>query len=396
MRIGITTSVIQRGQTGIAQYVIGLLHGLVRHALDHRFTAFVLEEDAPLFAFAQDWMNLHLVPEEFRPPVEDILWHQRHLPRLARQLGLQVLHVPSYRRMLWRRPCALVATIHDLAPFRVPGKYEWKRMLYGRFVARMLARRQHEIIAVSETTARDVARFFKVRPARVTAIHNGIDHGRFTPGDRRQARALAGERFGVTAPFFLYVARLEHPGKNHVRLIRAFNKFKAATGLDWQLVFAGKDWDGAAEIHKAVLQSPHFNDIRCLGFVTQEDLPLLYRAAEVFLYPSLHEGFGLPPIEAMACGCPVISSPRGSLAEVIGDAAPLVDPEDADAWADQMLRMAADNVARSLWQKAGLNRAKRFDWTRAAVLTLRVYARAIDRAQGLPVGPVLEDALAGY
>jgi hypothetical protein len=111
---------------------------------------------------------LHLVKERYRPAVRNVLWHQVTLPRLTRQLGLEVLHVPSYRRMLWPRPCALVATIHDLAPFRLPGKYDPLRMFYGRVVARALARRQHEIIAVSQHTATDIRHFFRVQPERLT------------------------------------------------------------------------------------------------------------------------------------------------------------------------------------------------------------------------------------
>src|SRR5213076_81814 len=123
----------------------------------HRFTLFVLAEDLPLFDFARDKMEFVVVPERFRPPVKNILWHQTELPSLVRQLRLDVLHVPSYRRLLWPKPCALVATIHDLAPFHVARKYDWKRMFYGRVVARKLARRQDEIIAISANTARDIA-----------------------------------------------------------------------------------------------------------------------------------------------------------------------------------------------------------------------------------------------
>ena len=192
-------------------------------------TLYVLEEDLPLLDFAKGQMQLVPVPERFRPPVKNILWHQTELPKLARRHGLDVLHVPSYRRLLWPKPCPLVATIHDLAPFRVTRKYDWKRMLYGRVVARRLAQRQDQIIAISENTARDIRTFFRVPPERMTVVHNGLEHDRFFPGSREQARAEVAERYGLRGPFFLYVARLEHPAKNHVRLISAFEEFKAAT-----------------------------------------------------------------------------------------------------------------------------------------------------------------------
>src|SRR6266853_4496999 len=156
MRIGISTSVIQRGKSGVGQYVFALLRALLTRRHPHKFILFVLEEDLPLFAFAKDTTEIVAVPEKFRPPVTNILWHQNRLPTLARNLELDVLHIPSYRRMLWPRPCPLVSTIHDLAPFSVANKYDWKRMFYGRVVARRIARRQDSSIAVSQSTARDI------------------------------------------------------------------------------------------------------------------------------------------------------------------------------------------------------------------------------------------------
>ena len=129
MNIGLSTSVIQRGKTGVAQYVFALVSALARHHTRHELTLFVLADDVPLFDFARESATLVPVSERFRPPVKDILWHQTVLPSLARAHRLDVLHVPSYRRMLWPRPCALVSTIHDLAPFHVAGKYDWKRMI---------------------------------------------------------------------------------------------------------------------------------------------------------------------------------------------------------------------------------------------------------------------------
>jgi glycosyltransferase involved in cell wall biosynthesis len=383
MRIGISTSVVQRGQTGIAQYLFALLRALQPYSGENQFVLFVLEDDLPLFDFAKPAMQIVPVPERFRPPVKNILWHQRALPSLARARRLEVLHVPSYRRLLWPRPCPLVATIHDLAPFRVPKKYSWTRMFYGRVVARRLAQRQDAIIAISENTARDIRQFFAVPPDRINVIHNGVEHDRFFPGSPEAARAEVARRHQLAAPFFLYVARLEHPAKNHVRLISAFNEFKSATRSDWQLVFGGSDWHGAQAIHAAARQSPFAKDIRLLGFVANDDLPDLYRAAEAFVYPSLYEGFGMPPIEAMACGCPVICSARGSLGEVVGPAAAIVEPEDVASIGRQLGLLATDPGLRARLREAGLAQAKRFDWNRTAEETLSLYMRLRINAEKL-------------
>lgn len=375
MKIGISTSVVQRGRSGIAQHVFAVLRAMLEQRGNDSFVLFALRDDLPLFRFAERDAELVAVDERFRHPVADILWHQMALPRLARRHRLDVIHAPSYRRMLWSAPCARVATIHDLAPFRLAGKYDRARMLYGRVVAPRLARRQHRIVAVSRSTAADLERFFGIDGDSIDVVLNGVDHARFSPGPPDAARARAVAK-GIAEPFFLYVARLEHPAKNHVRLIEAFEIFKRRTGSRWQLVFGGADWHGAEEIHARIAASGYRADIRCLGFVADDALPDWYRAAGAFVYPSLFEGFGMPPVEAMACGCPVLCSPMGALAETAGDAAALVDPLDVGAISSALGRLASDEEWRGRLASAGLAHAARFDWKVAGSATLAAYRRA--------------------
>jgi glycosyltransferase involved in cell wall biosynthesis len=172
------------------------------------------------------------------------------------------------------------------------------------------------------------------------------------------------------------VARLEHPGKNHARLIDAFNRFKSATGSPWRLVLAGGDWHGAETIRELVRASPFASDIILPGFVAPAELPDWYRAADVFVFPSLYEGFGLPPVEAMACACPVLSSESGALEETVGGAAGRLEPLDAVQIQAQMTRAATDRGWLSYLQAKGLARARKFDWGATAEATLGVYERA--------------------
>lgn len=383
MRIAISTSVIQRGKTGVAQYLFALVKMLRSYAEEHQFVLFVLEQDLPLFDFAKREMQIVPVPEKFRAPLKNIFWHQTKLPALIREHKIDVLHIPSYRRMLWQKPCALVTTIHDLAPFHVADKYDWKRMFYGRVVAKKLARRQDEIIAISENTARDLETFFGLSRKNISVIHNGLDGEQFTPGSKAAATNFMAQKHKITAPFFLYLARLEHPAKNHVRLIQAFNRFKAETNSNWHLVFGGSDWHGAEVIHQTMQRSPFGCDIHSLGFVPADDLPTLYRAADVFVYPSLYEGFGLPPIEAMACGCPVISSTCGSLGEVVGNAAKIIEPENISQIKNALNELANDSELRERLRQSGLARATCFNWKKTADATLKIYQRAFERAAEL-------------
>jgi glycosyltransferase involved in cell wall biosynthesis len=384
MRIGISTLMIQRGKTGVAQYLFALVRALQKQSSPHQFTLFVLEEDIPLFKFVDGTTNIVGVPERYRPPVKNILWHQQQLPGLAHKFELQLLHIPSYRRLLARRPCPLVATIHDLAPFHVPKKYDWKRMFYGRVVVRWLARRQDRIIAVSHNTAADITKFFGLPERRIEVVHNGLEHDRFYPGSTDGAKQWVAAKFDLQGPFFLYLARLEHPGKNHLRLITAFDRFKTTTHSRWKLVLGGSDWHGADTIHAAIAASPQRQHIRSLGFVPDANLPELYRAADAFVYPSLYEGFGFPPLEAMACGCPVISSTRGSLGEVIGDAALTVDAADVESIAKQLSRLALDESLRNQLRAAGIEQAGTFNWDRTASETLRVYEQTANRLPSRP------------
>ena len=379
MKIGFSTSVIQRGKTGIAQYVFSLLRALASQSTTEKFVLFVLENDAEFFRDLGERFELCLVPEKYRPPIRNIVWHQTVLPSLVRRLEIDLLHVPSYRRLVWSCPCPLVATIHDLAPFHVVNKYDLARMFYGRVVVKFLARRQNEIISVSQNTAADIEQFFHIPKNDLRVIYNGIDHERFSPRDRDQSRAAVEEKFRLNKPFFLYVARLEHPGKNHRRLIEAFERFKEQTNSDWMLALGGSDWHGADLIHARIAESAYRSHIRTLGFVSNEELPTLYSAAEAFVYPSLYEGFGFPPLEAMACGCPVISSARGSLGEVVGDAAWIVDPEDVEDMCDALLQLHSEPKSRAALVQKGLVHAREFSWERAACETLAVYKTAFHK-----------------
>jgi glycosyltransferase involved in cell wall biosynthesis len=375
MKIAISTSVIQRGKTGVAQYVLALTRALMPYADVVKFHILALAQDIPLFEFARGRMEIVPVDERWRPAVRNIWWHQQVLPRWLDKQQIDVLHVPSYRRMVRSAQCNLVSTIHDLAPFHVKKKYDLARMIYGRVIVKHLARRQNGIIAVSNSTARDIERYFGVPMQRQNVILNGIDHARFNPGDRASACAMVAQRWQLHEPFLLYVSRLEHPAKNHTRLIEAFDQFKANSGSPWQLVLAGSDWHGAEHVHAAARDSRYAKDVRFLGFVEDAVLPDLYRAASTMVYPSLFEGFGMPPIEAMACGCPVISSKCGSLGEVVGTAARIINPEDIGDMAQALQEIAMHREQREALTLAGLENAGRFNWDENAKRVMEVYEK---------------------
>ncbi len=378
MRAGLSVSVIQRGKSGVAAYIAGLLHGMAAEGWPVEMTLFGLAGDREWFAPWLERCEWVAIPEKFRPAVRDIAWHQTVLPGMLRRHRCDVVHIPSYRRILALPGRPQIVTIHDLAPFRLAAKYDRMRMLYGRHVVKRLARRAREIIAVSETTATDIREFFGIGDERLSVVYNGIDHARFRPLTPAEVR----QRLPFTADWkdgwWIYVARLEHPAKNHLRLIKAFERLRAEAPLTaGRLVLAGADWHGAGEIHEAIARSPARDWIHVAGFVPDDDLPAWYSGAKGLVFPSLFEGFGFPPIEAMACGCPVLSSDRGSLLEVVGTAARIFNPEDPAAIASAMFEVSHSGKRREELREAGFTRAGQFRWERCARETISLYRRAL-------------------
>ena len=291
-----------------------------------------------------------------------ILWKHVGLPLALARDGVDVFHSPTGTLPLWA-PCRQVVTIHDvfaaIEPHWLTPRMGWQL----RTTQRRAAHAATAVIAVSESTRRDLVERYAVPAERIRVIHNGVDHARFRPQEV-DAEAVA-RRYGVRHPFILCVGSLM-PWRNGPRLLRA------AAHLNYGLLFVGRDIWGTDPTARVAAEHG-WDWARFAGYVADSDLPALYAAASAFAYPSLYEGFGIPPIEAMACGTPVVASSAGALPEVLGDAALLVNPYDEAALADAL--QAAVNDPGTLRRK-GLERAARYTWQRTAAETWQVYAEA--------------------
>jgi glycosyltransferase involved in cell wall biosynthesis len=252
-------------------------------------------------------------------------------------------------------------------------------MFYVHHVLPALVRRLDHVLTVSESSRRDILEFAGVREDRVTVTPLGVGHARFRPLPAAQTAPRL-KALGVEPPYVLYVARLEHPGKNHVGLIRAFAEFRQRTGLPHRLVLAGPDWTRADEVHREAARSPHAAAIVFPGAVSADDLLALYAGADLFVLPSHYEGFGLPILESMACGVPVACSNTSSMPEVAGDAGVLFDPADPLSIADAMGRVLTDRPLRDELAARSLARAREYTWERTARQTRDVLRRAAGRA----------------
>jgi len=300
------------------------------------------------------------------------MWTLWALPRAARADALDVLHV-QYNAPRMRRP-AVVTTVHDITFRLFPDWFTLKDRLLLGWGLRHTLRTAAGTLVVSECTRQDLERVYGVAPETITVTPNALASGFARPPEDVIEKVL--ERLGVQRPYALFVGVLQ-PRKNIERMVRAMIAARDEHGLDHRLVVAGKVGWKAESALETVLAAEVAGAAQYLGYVADEDLPALYAGADMFVFATLYEGFGIPVLEAFACGTPVITSNVSALPEVAGDAALLVDPRDEDEIAGAIARLARDEDLRESLIARGHERVKRFSWTRTAELTLEAYERAV-------------------
>jgi glycosyltransferase involved in cell wall biosynthesis len=272
-----------------------------------------------------------------------------------------------------RVDCKIVAEIHDLSFEHVPETFRWHEHPRMRFTTRRTARKADHVITCSEYTRADIIDTYKLAPEKVTAIHLAAA-SRFAPAAGDDIARIR-DRYGLPSEFILAVGSIQ-PRKNLERLIDAYRLLNQRINAPPLVLVGKKAWLYKDSI-AAVERSGCGEKIRLTGFVPEEDLPAIYSAATVFVYPSFFEGFGLPPLEAMQCGTPVITGDRTSLPEIVGSAGVLVDPYDSKALADAIERLLSDRELRTKLTQRGLERSKMFSWEQTARDTLKVFERVV-------------------
>jgi glycosyltransferase involved in cell wall biosynthesis len=361
------------GETGNETYIRGLVRGL--RAVDDRNAYLLYTTDPALLPES-------LLDDRFRArrvsPAGNIPRLGYAMPRAAAQDRLDLLHV-TYTLPPFLR-CTSVVTVHDIAYALFPHTFSPRDRLLLSIAVPLSMRRAQRVITVSDAARRDILRHYRVAAEKVVAIPNAVeDHFRPAPDQDAWARVRA--RYGLPDRYILAVGNLQ-PRKNLRRLIEAFAALRAASRIDQRLVLVGKGLWRESDVFGAIKAHGLEEEVIATGYVPDADLPVLYRAADVFVYPSLYEGFGLPPLEAMACGTPVITSNDSSLPEVVGDAALLIEPTDVGDLATALARLLGDAALRGRLVAAGLARAARFSWEETARRTLAVYAGAMSAGTG--------------
>ena len=299
-------------------------------------------------------------------------------------LGCDLVHVPHLFWLPHHYPCPYVITVHDVLDhmYRARNGSGLKRSLHFQLTRRVL-RNSARIFAVSTFTKNEIQKLFGIEPRRIEVIYNAID-ARFLTGHASDAdRQMLAERYQIAYPFLLYAGRIS-PHKNLVRIIEAFAALKAELAKqdqfpDLKLIIIGDELSKHPDLRRTVVRAGVQNDVRFLGFVPIDVLRVFYDVAKVFVFPSLYEGFGLPPLEAMAHGTPVLTSNTSSIPEVVGNAAVLVNPENLFEMMRALQRVLCDQVLRERLRHAGYEQVKKFSWDHAVSDILAGYREVLVR-----------------
>ena len=412
MHIGIDYTAAAWQGAGIGRYTRELVRALVEQGGEYRYTLFYaaggLNPDSAYVAElrrmcdARDFVRA--VPIPFSPRRLTQLWHRLRL-RIPIELftgPLDVLHIPDFVPPPARAPT--IVTIHDLSYMIHPECAEPRLARYLNVAVPRGLRRAVAVLATSEATRRDIVGLLEVDPARVQVVYHGV-RPRFRPLTPEQTEPVR-RKLGLPERFILFVGTLE-PRKNLVRLIEAFSGLQEIR--DWrleidnpnlqspisnlQLVLAGRRGWLYDDIFATIARLGLGDRVRVLDFVDDNDLPALYNLAWVFAYPSIYEGFGLPALEAIACGTPVVTADNSSLPEVVDAAAVLVAADDVASIASGIARAATDAALRERLRAAGPERAGSFTWERAARQVLECYRRV---GAGWPISGANQGEMSGH
>jgi len=353
---------------GIGTYVRNLVQWLAR--LDH-------ENDFVLLCRPQDCEHIDQLGPNFTPFAirsgNYSLGEQLAVPFALARAKADLFHAPHYVLPMLT-PCRSIVTIHDcihlMFPEYLPGRIAH---VYARLAGWIATNRSARILTVSETSKRDILRLFSVEPSKVDVIYNAIDDS-FNRTISEQQIQRVRERYQLHERFILYSGNVK-PHKNIERLIDAFHRLRQMGFNDIKLLITGSEVSRYATLRRAVHHYHLHQHVRFLGFLSSETLAVLYRSADAFAFPSLYEGFGLPPLEAMASGTPVLTSNVSSLPEIVQDAALLVDPYDPSDIAQGLRQLLSDDRLRSQLIANGRKRVTMFSWEASVKRVLATYYR---------------------
>lgn len=353
---------------GISWYIRNLLEQYDRLEGDNPFTAYVADPE-----YHAKKLRVCCRRPAGQNPILRILWEQSILPLHLASSRAQLLHAMAFVAPLFC-PCPAVATIYDLSFLRFPQAFRPLNRRYLAAFTALTARKARHLIAISESTRQDVIELLHVPPERVSTIYCGVDN-HYLPLPTQEIEEFKRQK-GLPEGFILFLGTLE-PRKNITGLLQAYAHWRRSDPRIPLLFVAGAKGWYYQEVFAEVMRLGLEHSVIFPGYIPSQELPLWYNAAKIFVYPSLYEGFGLPVLEAMACGTPVITSRASSLPEVAGDAAVLVDPLQREELAAAMEDLWYNEEEWQRYADAGQRRARQFKWELTARQTLAIYREAL-------------------
>ena len=367
MRVGLITNSIDEQSGGVATYAYELIRNL--NIIDNKNEYVLIHHTLSSNEIYR--RNRNIIIKSHSPYYKGTLWKLLNAPiKLKNEYNLDMVHdLNGIGPLSFNMPFRKVVTIHDLIPVIYPNAFNLPNALTHRLLLPKTLDNADRIIAVSANTKKDILSIYNIPEEKVITIYNAVSE-QFKVAREQEIIDLR-EKYNLNSPFILFVLTLE-PRKNIPSLLKAFKKLRnKISGV--RLVIAGKLGWKYKEIFRLISSLGLDSDVTYLQYIDGDDLPVLYSAAEVFVYPSLYEGFGLPPLEAMACGCPVVTSNISSIPEVVGNAALLTDPIDIKSVCDSIHLLLSDDNLKNEVIKKGLANVKRFSWNQCAKETLAVY-----------------------
>lgn len=368
MRIGIDARKLH--DFGIGTYIQNLLRELAKIDQQNEYVLFTRPQDVSVAASLGE--NFRAVPNR---SAHYSIAEQISIPLAVKREHLDLFHATHYV-LPALTPSKTVVTIHDCIHLMFP---EYLRHHLGYAYARaslyIAAHKSDRIFTVSEQSKRDILKFFKVRPEKIVVTPNAIDERVSVPPTEEQVTQTR-ERYQLSHSYLLYVGNIM-PHKNLERLIEAFHLVRTQGRSELELLIIGDEISKLQALRRAVHKYDIHRYVRFLGYVPDRTLAVLYRLASVFVFPSLYEGFGLPPLEAMASGTPVVTSNVSSLPEVVGEAAILVDPYSAQAIADGILQVLRSTHLRDDLRRRGLKRSQEYSWARSVQRVREIYGEVL-------------------
>ena len=374
MRIGIDATAVPPKPMGAGLYIIYLVREIANLESDFEFVVFAQDYLRPFFADIDNprvkirWVgNMH--------PGIRLVWEQIRFPVLIRGEELDLLHSPHYTMPL-SKPVKEIVTFHDLIFLIYPELHTRAKRVFFPWMMRRSARKADLIITDSDSTKRDAAKLLGVDLKKMVTVPLGYQEI-FKPIHDKHVLQSIKKQYKVPDKFILYVGAIE-PRKNVPLLLRVYKRI-VEQGYPHHLVIPGKMGWMVKQVIPLIKELGIEESVNLMGYVPYVDLPAIYNLADLFVYPSVYEGFGLPPLEAMACGTPVITSNISSMPEVVGDAAILVPPNDEDALYESIIHLLADSDYRKELRTKGLKRATQFTWKHTAQKTLALYQEVLSR-----------------